>query len=212
MIIAKSYISKAAEKLMGCNPMAKQAFYEVAQSIRNNVTLHHNSFILNNSSKNCNGVVPVKEKCYEILEEQFLWFREKPLAYFRDDAQKGGPIDVYKEFITSTETFKVGLEFETGNISSAHRSLNKLCVGIKKQELDMAILMMPIKRMSFYLTDRVSNYEELEPYFLLLDDFPFIVFGFDAEEYSPDAPILPKGKDGMSPRTIRKWQSVQNPT
>lgn len=69
------------------------------------------------------------------------------------------------------------------------------------------MLMMPIKKMSFYLTDRVSNYEELEPYFLLLDEVPFIVFGFDAEEYSTDAPLLPKGKDGMSPRTIRKWQA-----
>ena len=85
--------------------------------------------------------------------------------------------------------------------------MNKLCVGIKKSELDLAMLMMPIKKMSFYLTDRVSNYEELEPYFLLLDKVPFIVFGFDAEEYSADAPLLPKGKDGMSPRTIRKWQA-----
>ena len=47
----------------------------------------------------------------------------------------------------------------------------------------------------------------IEPYFLLLDEVPFIVFGFDAEEYSTDAPLLPKGKDGMSPRTIRKWQA-----
>lgn len=84
--------------------------------------------------------------------------------------------------------------------------MNKLCVGIKKGELDLAMLMMPTKNMSFYLTDRVSNYEELEPYFLLLDEVPFVVFGFDAEEYSVDAPLLPKGKDGMSPRTIRKWQ------
>ena len=133
-------------------------------------------------------------------------YREKPLTYFHKDAQKGGPIDVYKEFITGHSFFRAGLEFETGNISSAHRSMNKLCVGIKKGELDLAMLMMPTKNMSFYLTDRVSNYEELEPYFLLLDEVPFVVFGFDAEEYSVDAPLLPKGKDGMSPRTIRKWQ------
>ena len=71
----------------------------------------------------------------------------------------------------------------------------------------ISMLMMPIKKMSFYLTDRVSNYEELEPYFLLLDEIPFVVFGFDVEEYSTDAPLLPKGRDGMSPRTIRKWQT-----
>ena len=48
----------------------------------------------NCTRKNCNGVVPVKEKCYQILEEEFRWYREKPLTYFRKDAQKGGPIDV----------------------------------------------------------------------------------------------------------------------
>lgn len=40
---------------------------------------------------------------------------------------------------------------------------------------------------------------QLEPYFLLLDEIPFVVFGFDVEEYSTDAPLLPKGRDGMSP-------------
>ena len=82
---------------------------------------------------------------------------------------------MYKEFTAGHTVFRAGLEFETGNISSAHRSMNKLCVGIKKGELDLAMLMMPIKKMSFYLTDRVSNYEELEPYFILLDEVPFVV-------------------------------------
>ena len=143
----------------------------------------------------------------KLMQKEGLRIGTHTYTYFHEDAQKGGPIDVYKEFTTERSFFRAGLEFETGNISSAHRSMNKLCVGIKKGELDLAILMMPIKKMSFYLTDRVSNYEELEPYFLLLDEVPFIVFGFDAEEYSADAPLLPKGKDGMSPRTIRKWQN-----
>lgn len=208
MKIVKRYVSSIAKEVMNINPLAALAYYEVEQSILHNVTPGHNIFILNNSFKNCNGVGPVKEMCYQILEEQYLWFREKPLTYFHDDVQKGGPIDVYKEFGSGKDSFKVGLEFETGNVSSAHRSMNKLCVGIKKQELDMAILMMPIKQMSFYLTDRVSNYEEVEPYLFLHDDIPFVVFGFDAEEYSLTEPPLPKGKDGMSPRTIRKWQGI----
>lgn len=206
MRIAKLYVSKVARNLIDINDMAAQAFEEVRSSILDNVTLGSDHFILCCIHKNCNGVVPVKERCYQILEEKFGWYREKPLAYFHTDVQKGGPIDVYKEFHKKHNILRTGLEFETGNISSAHRSMNKLCVGIKKGELDLAMLMMPIKKMSFYLTDRVSNYEELEPYFLLLEDFPFVVFGFDAEEYSEDAPLLPKGKDGMSPRTIRKWQ------
>ena len=207
MIIAKQFISREADALIANSAPAYQAYDEVMCSIRNNVSPGNDIFILNDSHKNCNGVVPVKEECYRILEEDYHWYREKPLTYFHEDAQKGGPIDVYKEFYFRGSVFMAGLEFETGNISSAHRSMNKLRVGIIKGELDIAFLMMPIKRMSFYLTDRVSNYEELEPYFVLLDDVPFVIFGFDADEYNSDAPLLAKGKDGMSPRTIRKWQS-----
>ena len=84
--------------------------------------------------------------------------------------------------------------------------MNKLCLGLRTGDLDMAALMMPVNRMSFYLTDRVSNYEELEPYFPLLDSYPFVVFGFDAEVYDQTAPLLPKGKDGMSKRAVHKWK------
>ncbi len=206
MLIAKKYISPPAHKLIQNNPLANCAYHEVANSILNNVTPGHNVFIINNTAKNGNGVVPVKEGCYRILEDKYGWYREKPLSYFHDDAQKGGPIDVYKEFYQGENILTAGLEFETRNISYAHRSMNKLCIGIIKKEISIAFLMMPIKEMSFYLTDRVSNYEELEPYFLLLDHSFFVVFGFDAEEYGPDVPLLSKGKDGMSPRTIRKWQ------
>ena len=207
MKIAKQYVSVMAEYFIRTNELAAQAFQEVRSAVLHNVTPGSDHFILNCTCKNCNGVVPVKERCYQILEEEFGWYREKPLLYFHEDAQKGGPIDAYKEFTTERSVFRAGLELETGNISSAHRSMNKLCVGIEKGELDLAMLRMPVKKMSFYLTDRVSNYEELEPCFLLLDKVPFVVFGFDAEEYSADVPFLPKGKDGMSPRTIRKWQS-----
>ena len=122
MKIAKQYVSEVAERLVRTNELAAQAFHEVRSSMLNNVTPGSKHFILNCSNKNCNGVVPVKERCYQILEEEFGWYREKPLTYFHEDAQKGGPIDVYKEFTTERSFFRAGLEFETGNISSAHRS------------------------------------------------------------------------------------------
>lgn len=208
MLIAKKYISPAAYRLMERNPLAVSAYHEVTYSILKNITPGYEIFILNNTAKHCNGVVPLKEHCYQILEEDYNWYREKPLAYFQNDTQKGGPIDVYKEFYHNCNYLYAGLEFETGNISSAHRSMNKLHIGIIKNEITIAFLMMPIKKMAFYLTDRVSNYEELEPYFLLLKKVPFIILGFDAEKYDTNAPLLPKGKDGMSQRTIRKWQNL----
>lgn len=206
MNIPSKYISPAAGSLMQTNDFAKTSYQEIEDSILSNHTAGSDRFIINCSEKNCNGVVPVKEQIYIRLETNYDWFREKPLPYFQD-AQKGGPIDVYKEFGNPLNSFHVGLEFETGNISSAHRSMNKLCMGIKHGDLQMAFLIMPIKRLAYYLTDRISNYEELAPYFGLLDAFPFVVFGFDADHYDANAPLLPKGRDGMSKRSLRKWKN-----
>ena len=210
MRITKQYISPVAQTLLDNNIAAMQAYKEIGDSIKSIVTRGRDHFIINNSEKNCNGVVPIKEPCYVKLEDSYLWYREKPLTYLQEEMKKGGPIDVYKEFSMGGQSpFRVGLEFETGNIASAHRAMNKLKIGLLVDELDLAILIMPVKELCFFLTDRVSNYEELEPYFKLLDDRPFIVFGFDAEHYSPNVPLLPKGKDGMSTRSIRKWANTE---
>lgn len=197
MHISKIYITKPAQSLLLSSKSAQNAYSEITSSITNMIGN------INNSSKNCNGVVPIKEGCYQLLEEQYEWFREKPLDSF---SEKGGPIDVYKEFYNESSVLRVGLEFETGNISSAHRSMNKLAIGIVNNDIDFAALIMPVHNLSYYLTDRVSNYEELEPYFSLVNNSPFIFLGFDAEDYSSSYPILPKGKDGMSHRSIRKWK------
>lgn len=207
MIISNkhTFISQYAKTLIQFCPVADKAYNEIRYSILNNNTSGKDKFILNNSAKHCNGVALIKEGIYRILEEQYMWFREKPLNYFQNEAQKGGPIDVYKEFGDQIVKFKVGLEFETGNVASVHRSMNKLCLGLLMHELDMAVLILPIKNMSFYLTDRVANYEELQPYLPLLESYSFIVLGFDADQYSSNVPILPKGNDGMSKRKVRKW-------
>lgn len=73
MLIAKEFISPLAHELIKCNPLAKCAYNEVANSILKNVTHGHDIFILNNTKKHCNGVVPVKERCYQILEDEYGW-------------------------------------------------------------------------------------------------------------------------------------------
>lgn len=208
MNILKRFISTSAEEFICNNELARKAYDEISDSIKSIITNGHDIFIINNSEKNCNGVVPVKELCYKKLEEEYLWYREKPLDYLYNEMGKGGPIDVYKEFYKERDNMlRVGLEFETGNISSAHRSMNKLSIGCIYKEIDFAVLILPVKRLSYYLTDRVSNYEELEPYFRLIKMFPFIIIGFDADIYSSNVPLLPKGTDGMSKRSIRKWKN-----
>ncbi len=196
MHIEECYITQDAQDLIAHDPLARRAVQEITAAVNSMVG------VINNSEKNCNGVVPLKEPCYCMLEEEYDWYREKPLDIL---SEKGGPIDVYKSFTDSNGCFNVGIEFETGNISSAHRSMNKLSLGVHNKELHLAVLMMPMHRLSYYLTDRVSNYEELRPYFSLVSDVPFIIIGFDVEDYSSRIPCLAKGRDGMSNRSIRKW-------
>ncbi|CAN7767887.1 restriction endonuclease [Paenibacillus sp. LjRoot153] len=204
--IEKVYLTGITQQLLDNDQLFKQAFDEVISSICSSVWPRgSNNFTANNSEKNINGVVPLKENCYIMLEEVYNWFREKPLDVLKIEKEKGGPIDVYKEFREGNALRRVGLEFETGNIGSGHRAMQKLILGINRQELDLAIILMPVKEFAYYLTDRITNYEELEPYFENAEGKPFIFIGFNADAYDSSVESIPKGKDGMSKRSVKKW-------
>ncbi len=205
MQIAKQFISEEAQILLKENDFARAAFDEIVDSICCNANAPSGQFIINCSKKDSNGVVPIKNGIYLQLEERYEWYREKPLQCFRNVS--GGPIDAYKEFGNLDTPFNVGLEFETGNVSSAHRAMNKLCRGIRYGELQMGFIILPIRKLYDYLTQRISNYEEIEPYFDLYEEYPLVVLGFDADVYDPNAPLIPKGNDGMSKRSVRKWNN-----
>ncbi len=97
----------------------------------------------------------------------------------------------------------VGFEWETGNISSSHRSLNKLCLGLLRGETIGGFLVVPSRKLYKYLTDRVGNIAELEPYLEFWSATPckegtleIIVIEHDSE--SLDVPRIPKGTDGRN--------------
>ncbi|MEG9294956.1 restriction endonuclease [Mangrovibacillus sp. Mu-81] len=215
MKIDKEFMTDEAKDLLAKDTLLKKAYEEVKKSICSPIwPIESEIFSINNTEKNCNGVVPIKELCYSMLEDTYNWFREKPLDVLKLEKKKGGPIDVYKEFVFEqskdsnlyTVIRRVGMEFETGNISSAHRSMNKLLLGLGREEINLAIILMPIKELAYYLTDRVTNFEELEPYFEIAEGQPFIFIGFNADAYNPNVPLIPKGKDGMSNRSIKRWK------
>jgi hypothetical protein len=193
MKIVKEYKSTILSIVLQHEDSAREAYNEVINAIHHNVT-NGDKFILNNSKKNINGVTKVKEGIISILQNEYGWETEYPITYLSADASKGGPIDAYKKF--GADAYKVGFEFETGNVASVHRSINKLHIGITTGNLNMGILILPMKSMSYYLTDRAANYEEIEPYLLLWSNIPLAVIGFDADIYDPSAPILSKGSDG----------------
>jgi hypothetical protein len=143
-----------------------------------------------------NGVKPIKNGLIRRLQAKG-WKAEEPLA-LPVDAQPGA-LDV---------TFyapggPVALEWETGNISSCHRALNKMSLGLLKGLLAAGVLVVPSRRLYRYLTDRVANFDELEPYLDLWRSVPcsqgileLVVVEQDGE--STSVPRIPKGTEGRA--------------
>ncbi len=109
--------------------------------------------------KMANGVVPIKKNCMRYLVREG-WTTEHRMSIA--SRLNPGPIDAVKK-LTDGRWFAV--EWETGNISSSHRALNKMAVGLLDGKLAGGVLILPSRDMYRYLTDRIGNYAEIEPYF-----------------------------------------------
>lgn len=158
-----------------------------------------------------NGVVPIKAKPMEILEGDG-WVLEQPWAITNrpDDlntktekkprkGSKPGKIDAAKEF----DQGLVVIEWETGNVSSSHRSINKMALGLVEKKCIAGVLVVPNTRLAKYLTDRIGNIEELRPYFPVWEALnvtdgalELVVIEQDGEDTA--VPRIPKGKDGRA--------------
>lgn len=142
------------------------------------------------------GVKPIKDAFVEKLED-LNWDTEKRIQI--TDTDKWGPIDAAKR--VSNKWFAV--EWETGNISSSHRAMNKITLGMLTGALIGGVLVVPTREMYHYLTDRVGNFEELKPYFPLWRSLPFRdgllgVIAVEHDGLSSRSPRIPKGTDGRA--------------
>ncbi|MBW2622419.1 MAG: hypothetical protein JRD68_05900, partial [Deltaproteobacteria bacterium] len=106
------------------------------------------------------GVKPIKEAFMKVLQG-YGWKLETRVDIAT--LKRPGPIDATCEI--GRRLFAV--EWETGNISSSHRAVNKMALGILKELLIGGILILPTREFYQYLTDRIGNFRELEPYFPL---------------------------------------------
>ncbi len=145
-----------------------------------------------------NGVVPIKTGLMVALEKSG-WKLEQNIDIAT--LRKPGPIDATLE--TPHGLFAV--EWETGNISSSHRSVNKMALGIMKGVLIGGALILPTRKLATYLTDRIGNFEELEPYFGLweavaghVDAGLLEIVAVEHDATSTDVPRIAKGTDGRA--------------
>jgi hypothetical protein len=142
------------------------------------------------------GVTPIKKACMARLQ-RYGWTPETRIDVAT--VKRPGPMDA---------SCRVGekllcVEWETGNISSSHRALNKMCLGILKGILIGGVIILPTRKMYGYLTDRVGNYSEIEPYFPLWRHLQFpegilAVIAIEHDAVSLDVPRIPKGTDGRA--------------
>ncbi|AOT72792.1 PDDEXK family nuclease [Geosporobacter ferrireducens] len=146
-----------------------------------------------------NGVKPIKDSFFEDLKH-YGWILEHRLDVGVTPT-KPGPIDATYPLSGK----HIALEWETGNISSSHRAINKMVSGLLKGTLICGILVMPSREMYRYLTDRVGNFRELEPYFPVwkkanynIKEGCLIVIEIEHDDLSMDVPKIVKGTDGRA--------------
>ena len=108
-----------------------------------------------------NGVVPIKVPCIRRLCE--LGWQAEGLPPIEGGVIRTGDLDA----LLKTRQGYVGFEWETGNISSSHRAINKLLLTLLSGGLVGGFLVVPSDELKVYLTDRIGNIGELRPYFSL---------------------------------------------
>lgn len=149
-----------------------------------------------------NGVRPIKEGFVAKLEE-LGWELEPSFPLGEEDTVRlPGKLDAQLDLSAQRRSPFV-VEWETGNIASSHRAMNKMALALRRGLISGGILVLPSRALYRYLTDRIGNYEELEPYFDLYTDLRVdrgylgvIVVEHDATDQ--DVPRIRKGTDGRA--------------
>ncbi|WP_197461822.1 hypothetical protein [Thermoactinomyces sp. AS95] len=146
--------------------------------------------------KQANGVKPIKHAFIEKLN-QLGWEDEKIVS---KKSIKNRKIDSSLE-LSDGKYF--GVEWETGNIASSHRAINRLKLGMLEGDLAGGFLVLPSRQMYYYLTERVGNSQELEKYFPVMSDTSKItgflgVIEIEHDGVRADIPPIKKGTDGRA--------------
>lgn len=183
-----------------------------------------------------NGVVPIRNQFLERLDE-LGWKTEEavglekhvateaarvtPAAYLKeypslrnynvnDEDWRGifhqnvGDFDFYSELPGG---LRCVMEWETGNISSSHRSMNKLCLTMMAGVIEIGVVILPSRELYTHLTDRIGNWTELSPYLPLWHYvgggiarglLAITVVEHDELTDDPGIPYIVQGSDGRS--------------
>jgi len=144
-----------------------------------------------------NGVTPIKAPAIRHLEARG-WEAEK-LPPLPESVLTTGDLDA----LYNASGVYVAFEWETGNISSSHRAMNKLVLGLINRAIRGGILVVPGNAMRPYITDRIGNIGELKPYLPLWSaanapDAALRIYAVEHDALSEGVDHIPKGVDGRA--------------
>jgi hypothetical protein len=169
-----------------------------------------------------NGVGFLRSRFLEHITREEGWVKEADVDLSRNRSQPAIRLypsgEEYREpitsdfggfdFVTSGKTGrKIALEWETGNISSSHRSMNKLAVALTAGIIHIGVLIVPSRALYEHLTDRIGNIGELSGYLAMWEGIKgsikqgllaITVVEQDELTDDPTFPFLPMGKDGRA--------------
>lgn len=178
----------------GNNIRKTNEFGKVNQDIHTSILKVHwphnsGSFAIH-PGKHINGVNPIKTPCIDFLVEQGWTTESLPVP--RPSFLHVGDFDA----LINVQGRYFAFEWETGNISSSHRSVNKILYALFNKTISGAFLVLPSRELAKHLTDRIGNFEELSTYFPFFreivkhlnldDDFVFDIFGVTYDVLSAD--------------------------
>ncbi|MBA3808168.1 MAG: restriction endonuclease [Solirubrobacterales bacterium] len=154
-----------------------------------------------NPKRHGNGVKPIKRPCTGRLEQ--LGWRVEAFPPLASNVLRPGDLDA----LVVRDGHYIAFEWETGNISSSHRALNKLVLGLIHRAVTGCFLVVPSRALYPYLTDRIGNMGELKPYLPLwnaasekVKDAALRIYAVEHDLTDEKVATIPKGTDGRALR------------
>lgn len=153
------------------------------------LTLRRKRRLPNNQWKR-NGVGYLRKEFLTFMRDHEGWQAESDVALPRNREQPPlllyPSLEEYREPITSDfggfdfmataeNGARVAIEWETGNISSSHRSMNKLAIALSWGLMDVGVLIVPSRALYEHLTDRIGNIGELSGYLSMWEGLKSVV-------------------------------------
>lgn len=175
-----------------------------------------------NNQRNRNGVVYLKRRFVGHMINNEHWHAEVDFDLGRDRAPPDlllyPSMERHHEPITSefgdfdfvttaASGTHVAIEWETGNISSSHRSMNKLAIALATGKIQVGVLIVPSRDLYEHLTDRIGNISELSGYLSMWKNLEagvergllaISIVEHDALTNDTTFPYLPVGNDGRA--------------